>query len=62
MDAPVINLCKNPRQGANLLSVLTFWWTYDLFQKGSTKTLDLSDLYEPLKDDYADKLGDRLEK
>ncbi|XP_055640688.1 ATP-binding cassette sub-family C member 4-like [Toxorhynchites rutilus septentrionalis] len=62
MEAPKIDLCRNPRQGANLLSVLSFWWTYDLFHKGSTKTLGLSDLYKPLEEDHADKLGDKLEK
>lgn len=62
MEAPRVKLCDNPRQNASLLSVLTFWWTVDLFRKGSTKTLGLSDLYKPLEADHADKLGDQLER
>ncbi|XP_062563100.1 probable multidrug resistance-associated protein lethal(2)03659 [Armigeres subalbatus] len=62
MEAPKVKLCNNPRQNASFLSVLTFWWTVDMFRKGSTKTLELSDLYKPLEDDHADKLGDQLER
>ncbi|XP_058448247.1 ATP-binding cassette sub-family C member 4-like [Malaya genurostris] len=62
MEAAKVRLCNNPRQDASLFSVLTFWWTVDMFRQGSTRTLGLSDLYRPLEDDFADKLGDRLEE
>ncbi|EDS36162.1 multidrug resistance-associated protein 1 [Culex quinquefasciatus] len=62
MEAPKVELCENPRQNASLLSVLTFWWTKDMFRKGSTRTLGLSDLYTPLEADRSDTLGDGLEK
>ncbi|KAL9698307.1 hypothetical protein quinque_001748 [Culex quinquefasciatus] len=55
-------LAPNPRESANFLSVLTFWWTIDLFKKGYTKVLELQDLFRPLEVDKSDALGDRLEK
>ncbi|XP_055544991.1 ATP-binding cassette sub-family C member 4-like isoform X1 [Wyeomyia smithii] len=61
MEAPKVKLCENPRQDAGLFSVLTFWWTTDMFRKGSSRTLGLSDLYKPLNEDHADRLGDRLQ-
>ncbi|XP_058822716.1 ATP-binding cassette sub-family C member 4-like [Topomyia yanbarensis] len=55
-------LPQNPRENANLLSILTFWWTIDLFKKGYTKVLELQDLFRPLDVDKSDSLGDRLEE
>lgn len=52
----------NPRENANILSVLTFWYTIDLFRKGFTKVLEINDLFKPLKVDESGALGDRLEK
>lgn len=53
---------ENPREKANFLSTLSFFWTIDLFRKGYSKELEISDLYKPLKCDESDRLGDRLEK
>lgn len=36
-------------------------WTIDLFKKGYSKVLGVEDLYEPLKTDKSNVLGDRLE-
>lgn len=55
-------LPPNPRAKANILSVLTFWWTIDLFRKGYRKVLELGDLFQPLTEDRSERLGDRLEK
>uniref|UniRef100_A0A0P6IW43 Putative abc transporter c family member n=1 Tax=Aedes aegypti TaxID=7159 RepID=A0A0P6IW43_AEDAE len=55
-------LATNPREKANILSVLTFWWTIDLFRKGYNKVLELQDLFKPLEVDKSEALGDRLEK
>ncbi|PSN42283.1 Multidrug resistance-associated protein 4 [Blattella germanica] len=52
----------NPRENANPLSRLLFWWTIDLFKKGYTKELAEEDLYNPLKIDESEYLGNRLEK
>ncbi|XP_050071798.1 ATP-binding cassette sub-family C member 4-like [Anopheles maculipalpis] len=62
MEATRVSLSANPRQRANLLSVLTFWWTADMFRKGYSQRFDISDLYEPLEEDRANRLGDRLER
>lgn len=53
---------ENPRESANIFSVLTFWYTLDLFKKGYTKVLEINDLFKPLKVDESGTLGDRLEK
>ncbi|XP_052868167.1 ATP-binding cassette sub-family C member 4-like [Anopheles cruzii] len=62
MEAVTRKLSPNPRQNANFISVLTFWWTIDLFRKGYSKVLELQDLFRPLDVDRSDVLGDRLEK
>uniref|UniRef100_A0A182K842 Uncharacterized protein n=1 Tax=Anopheles christyi TaxID=43041 RepID=A0A182K842_9DIPT len=62
MEAITRKLPPNPRQNASLPSVLTFWWTIDLFRKGYSKVLELQDLFRPLDVDRSDVLGDRLEK
>lgn len=51
----------NPRESANILSVLTFWYTIDMFKKGYSKVFEINDLFKPLKVDESGSLGDRLE-
>ena len=53
---------ENPKENANFLSKITFFWTVNLFRKGYRKNLDVDDLYRPLKSDESERLGDRLEK
>lgn len=53
---------ENPREKANIFSILTFWWTIDLFRKGYSKVLELEDLFKPLEVDKSEVLGTRLEK
>jgi ATP-binding cassette, subfamily C (CFTR/MRP), member 4 len=62
MEAIGKPLLENPRENANILSILTFWWTIDLFKTGYRKVLEFSDLFKPLKVDESESLGDRLEK
>lgn len=54
-------LSKNPRQSANLLSVMFFGWTVPIFKKSYHKILSSKDVFEPLDGDRSDQLGDRLE-
>uniref|UniRef100_A0A182JGX3 Uncharacterized protein n=1 Tax=Anopheles atroparvus TaxID=41427 RepID=A0A182JGX3_ANOAO len=61
MEATRVKLSPNPRQRANLLSILTFWWTTDMFRKGYSQKFEINDLYAPLDRDHANLLGDRLE-
>lgn len=51
----------NPREKSNFLSILFFTWTIPLFKKGFKKDLQLDDIFQSLKCDKADSLGDRLE-
>lgn len=52
----------NPRENANLISVILFWWTVGLFKKGYRKDLAQDDLYSPLKTDASEYLGNKLQK
>ncbi|XP_011494146.1 PREDICTED: multidrug resistance-associated protein 4-like [Ceratosolen solmsi marchali] len=51
----------NPRESANSISVLVWWWTLSLFKKGYRKILGPDDLYDPIRSDKSNVLGDRLE-
>ncbi|XP_076243243.1 ATP-binding cassette sub-family C member 4 [Calliopsis andreniformis] len=62
MDSSHVKANPNPRVKANFLSILFWWWTIDLFKTGYRKVLQSDDLYEPLKTDRSNVLGDRLEK
>ncbi|XP_076757866.1 ATP-binding cassette sub-family C member 4 [Xylocopa sonorina] len=62
MDTSNVKSKPNPREKANLISVLLWWWTIDLFKTGYKKILQTDDLYNPLKTDRSNVLGDRLEK
>ncbi|XP_015437296.1 PREDICTED: probable multidrug resistance-associated protein lethal(2)03659 [Dufourea novaeangliae] len=62
MDSSNVKSNPNPREKANLLSVLFWWWTIGLFKAGYKKVLQTDDLYDPLKTDRSHVLGDRLEK
>ncbi|XP_076633489.1 putative multidrug resistance-associated protein lethal(2)03659 [Colletes latitarsis] len=53
---------KNPRQNANPLSILTFWWIRKLFIVGYKRELEESDLYSPLREDKSSNLGQHIVK
>ncbi|KAK4879942.1 hypothetical protein RN001_008088 [Aquatica leii] len=52
---------KNPREGANWISLLTFFFVFDIIRKGSKKELSDDDIFEVLKMFESEKLGNRLE-
>lgn len=62
MDSTKTKSKPNPREKANILSVLLWWWTISLFKTGYKKVLESEDLFDPLKVDRSGLLGDRLEK
>nr|XP_012230280.1 PREDICTED: probable multidrug resistance-associated protein lethal(2)03659 [Linepithema humile] len=62
MDSTKINSKPNPREKANIISVLLWLWTLKLFRTGYKKVLETEDLFDPLKSDRANLLGNRLEK
>ncbi|KAJ3659602.1 hypothetical protein Zmor_011284 [Zophobas morio] len=53
---------NNPRQTANIISKLTFWYTYDLFKIGFKRELEEKDLYEVLPQFNTSELGDHAER
>lgn len=53
---------KNPREKANPLSALFFWWINPLFRKGSKKDLVLNDLYDVLTEDESKRVGDTVSR
>ncbi|XP_046746883.1 ATP-binding cassette subfamily C member 4-like isoform X1 [Diprion similis] len=61
MDTRERHSYRNPEERSNLFSYLCFGWTADIFWKGVTRDLQISDLYDPLKSDESERLGDRLE-
>ncbi|GAB0087984.1 multidrug resistance-associated protein 4 [Sergentomyia squamirostris] len=62
METAQRNFLTNPREKANIFSILTFWWTIKLFKTGYRKVLDLGDLYRPRNEDRSEILGNRLEE
>ncbi|XP_031622965.1 multidrug resistance-associated protein 4-like, partial [Contarinia nasturtii] len=62
MESTSRKLLKNPRYGANFISVLFFGWTIPIFKTSYSNVLHPSDAFEPLEEDLSDKLGDRLER
>lgn len=53
---------KNPREGANPLSILTFAYTLPTFWSGYRKDLEVSDLYKPLKEHSSSYLGTKISR
>ncbi|KAK9696593.1 ABC transporter [Popillia japonica] len=51
----------NPRERANILSVLMFLYVLPVFFKAYKKGLKEDDLYEPLEEHKSTKLGEKLE-
>lgn len=61
MESIQRTLPPNPREKTNIFSLLLFTWTIPLFKKGYAKVLQLDDIFQPLKCDKSDALGNRLE-
>lgn len=61
MESTRRKLSPNPCEKTNFLSLLFFAWTIPIFKKGYAKVLEFHDIYQPLKSDKSDSLGDRLE-
>ncbi|XP_046746905.1 ATP-binding cassette sub-family C member 4-like [Diprion similis] len=53
---------RNPKETANILNWLCFGWTLPIFRKGYKRDLQIEDLYDPLKSNESESLGDRLER
>lgn len=53
---------RNPRESANVLSVLVFGWSIPFFKTAYNKILHPNDVFEPRSEDLSCVLGDRLER
>lgn len=62
MDQVHHQLHENPRENANIFSVITFYWTIRLFKRGYQNVLGVGDLFKPLIADKSENLGNRLER
>lgn len=62
MESGRRNLSKNPRQSANLLSVVFFGWSIPIFRKSFKDDLHANDALEPIDEDRSELLGNRLER
>ncbi|KAH8377694.1 hypothetical protein KR093_006671 [Drosophila rubida] len=54
------DLPENPREHANFISAICFWFTMPTFFKGRNKMLETEDLYKALKEHKSETLGDKL--
>lgn len=61
MESTHCELPPNPREKTNFLSVMFFTWTFPMFKKGYQKVLGFDDIFQTLKSDKSNTLGDRLE-
>ncbi|XP_043470122.1 ATP-binding cassette subfamily C member 4-like [Leptopilina heterotoma] len=62
MDKNEKREAKNPRDGANPLSVIFFGWLWKIFRTGYKRELEHSDLFSPLDSHASQIIGDKLEK
>ncbi|XP_050461230.1 ATP-binding cassette sub-family C member 4-like isoform X2 [Cataglyphis hispanica] len=62
MNKDTTHMKRSPKETANIFSRLFFWWTLNLFLKGSKTDLKESDIYQCLKEDDSEKVTDHLEK
>ncbi|CAL8104325.1 unnamed protein product [Orchesella dallaii] len=62
MDINLKKAKSNPYAQSNLISKIFFLWLLPLFRDGYYKDLNLDDLFDTLKEDMSQKLGNDLEK
>lgn len=61
METSQQKLPPNPCDDTNFLSKLLFAWTLPFFKKEYKTEIKLNDLYQPMKCDKSELLGNRLE-
>lgn len=62
MDTVKKTLRENPRDRANIFSVLVFSWVIPLFKEGSSKSLEIDDLFQSRQCDKSKLLAENLQK
>lgn len=61
METVKKKLKENPRDRANIFSVLVFSWVIPLFKEGFSKPLDTEDLFQSRKCDKSKILAEKLQ-
>lgn len=62
METEKKQLKDNPRDSANILSVLFFSWVIPLLKEGSSKSLEVEDLFQSRQCDKSKNLADKLQR
>lgn len=62
MDFVKSSTHPNPRDTANIFSILFFYWTIPIFKRGYQKLLEIEDVFRPLLADKSKTLGERLQR
>ncbi|XP_035707943.1 multidrug resistance-associated protein 4 isoform X2 [Folsomia candida] len=61
MDSTKTILVRNPFSKASYISKLFFWWLFPLLKQGKHSDLKTEDIYETLREDESNNLGDLVE-
>lgn len=61
MESSRIKYLPNPCENANFLSKLFLAWIMPFYDLRNRDAINMNDVYEPLKCDRSEPLGDRLE-
>lgn len=61
MESSRMKLPPNPCENANFFSKTFFVWVMPFYKMRNRNGININDVYEPLKCDRSESLGDRLE-
>lgn len=61
MESSRVKYPANPCENANFLSKIFFVWIIPFYKVRNKNGINMNDVYEPLKCDQSESLGDRLE-
>ncbi|XP_056648643.1 ATP-binding cassette sub-family C member 4-like [Diorhabda sublineata] len=62
MDSTEVKYNPNPREKANIFSIIFFGFTLPTFRTGLKKDIDVDDVYNTLSNDRSERLVERLER
>lgn len=62
METVKKKLKQNPRDTANIFAVLVFSWVIPLLKEGSSKALEIEDIFQTRRCDKSKILADKLQR
>ncbi|XKL66417.1 hypothetical protein PGB90_009837 [Kerria lacca] len=62
MEVGYSEKAQNPSEKASFISLLFFWWTFNVIEEGQKKPYDVEHLPSPIQRDNAHNLGNKIEK